>query len=58
MSYLPEGGAYKEKAEGANHHGPPLLFLTLNQGTIKIFCVNAKYGIQYGFKYLFNSFAK
>ena len=26
MSYLPEGGAYKEEAEGANRHGPPLLF--------------------------------
>ncbi len=32
MSYLPEGGAYKE-AEGANRHGPPFS-LTLNQQSI------------------------
>ena len=59
MSYLPEGGAYKEESRrGEPSRSAPSLF-NLKSRHYKIFCVNVKYGIQYWVPYfLFNSFAK
>ena len=49
MSYLPEGGAYKEESRRGEPSRSPSLF-NLKSRHYKIFCVNAKYGIQYGFR--------
>ena len=50
MSYLPEGGAYKEESRrGEPSRSAPSLF-NLKSRHYKIFCVNAKYGIQCGFR--------
>ena len=56
MSYLPEGGAYKEESRrGEPSRSAPSLF----NRHYKIFCVNGKYGIQVRVSYfLFYTFAK